>query len=120
MNYREVKASERLPDKTDGKNVSNYVHIIHFGNIAEAGQYDYDEGEWFDDESRQLNKVEYWLEPTEPSKSAEEWFNRPENMQPGLADKFVHEAIPFDTWEDFIKYLAPYMEQYAQSKTQKP
>ena len=60
------------------------------------------------------------LKKIEPSKSAEEWFNRPENMQPGLADKFVHEAIPFDTWEDFIKYLAPYMEQYAQSKTQKP
>ena len=114
MNYREVKG--RNPDK-------GQFYIAHH----ELGQVMYlcwipANEVWEDAEECQYGPQEItsWLEPIEPSKSAEEWFNRPENMQPGLADKFVHEAIPFDTWEDFIKYLAPYMEQYAQSKTQKP
>ena len=113
--YREVKASERLPDRIDGKHTSNYVHIIHFGNIAEAGQYDYDEGEWFNDEFRQLNKVEYWLEPLKhppstpqvPSKSAKEFL---ESVQ---AEHFYEHGVYFDTFSK----IAEVMEQYAHSKT---
>jgi len=100
MNYREVKASERLPDKTDGKNVSNYVHIFHAGGIVEAGEYNYDKGEWFDDEGRQLNKVEYWLEPIEPSKSAEEAATK--NSEFWLSDDKRRVAV--QAFKDGVQY----------------
>ena len=46
-------------------------------------------------------------------KTAEKYFNAEENLQPGLADKFVHGAIPTDNWDEFIKFMAPYFEEYA-------
>ena len=55
-------------------------------------------------------------------KKAIEYFNKPENMQPGLCDKFVHGAIPCgecgDTWEEFIEFMASYFEEYHEQQSQ--
>lgn len=49
-----------------------------------------------------------------------EFFEHPDNAQPGLLDKYVHGAIPSaqsgDNWDDFIDFMSPYFEQYAQQK----
>lgn len=47
---------------------------------------------------------------------AKEYFNKSENLQPGLADKFVHGYFDDLTWDEFIERMAPYFEEYSEAK----
>ena len=44
-------------------------------------------------------------------KKPEEYF---EELGTGLADKYVHSMFDHCTWEEWIKYLSPYFEDYVQ------
>jgi len=62
--YREVKASERLPDK-DGSRYSISVTAYHIAGGVVLVIYDFDDNRWLKDHNGESIVVYKWLEPIE-------------------------------------------------------
>ena len=83
--YVKVKASEELPIGIP------FVHIIHEGGLIDSGFYAQNDKQWYDDESRQLHKVEYWLKEIELPDEDE-------------IDKYaIHYDTTDDVYSEFVK-----------------
>jgi hypothetical protein len=109
--YKEVKASERLPERIGKNIISKNYSCIDKDNNPRICYYDYDEDRWHDAINGHRYNIVFWLEKT-PQQNAEEYMK-----SIGIeVDKIKGLLIPITTKENESEIsLIELMENYAQS-----
>jgi len=103
--YREVKASERLPENYNN-NCSKLVNCVSKDGRPISCYYNYHLKVWKTHDLITIDFIESWLEPIEPTKSAEEFLN----------DKLGTKDYTHSPLSIYRKELAEWLNEYDQSQ----